>query len=349
MSKTSAGKQNSSAYPRLILIGCGAIAECFYLPAIAKYPQVLNNIVLVDSNISRVQSLAAKYNIRNCSSDYKGYLGKIDGAIIAAPNRFHFPISLDFLKSGTHVLCEKPLTEQSMEAKQLIELAKKNEIALVVNQTRRLFPSNLKVKELFLNHEIGEILSIQYYEGWKFSWPTASGFYFNPKLQTKGILIDIGAHILDLICWWLGEKPDQVACETDSFGGPESVATVRFAYQGCKGDVKLSRLSQLQNRFRIVGKAATIESRAGDWNTLWLTSQSGGTTRLSFSSPERQFNDFADRIVSNFIDVIARGAPPLVPARDVLPSIECLESCYQSSKRFNMPWYESQEVINDRR
>jgi hypothetical protein len=32
----------------------------------------------------------------------------------------------------------------------------------------------------------------------------------------------------------------------------------------------------------------------------------------------------------------------------VLPSIECLESCYQSSKRFNMPWYESQEVINDR-
>lgn len=165
MSKTSTGKQNSSAYPRLILVGCGAIAECFYLPAIAKHPQVLNNIVLVDTDISRVQILAAKYNIPNCSSDYKEYLGKIDGAIIAAPNRFHFPISLDFLKSGTHVLCEKPLTEQSMEAKELIELAQKNEISLVVNQTRRLFPSNLKVKELFLNHGIGEILSIQYHEG----------------------------------------------------------------------------------------------------------------------------------------------------------------------------------------
>lgn len=329
--------------PRIALIGCGAIAECFYLPALAKHPQVLKNLVLVDKNDERVRAVASRFAIRDHCSECREVLGKVDGAIVAVPNRFHYQISMDFLRASIPVLCEKPLTESVAEAQALVAQANKAHVALAVNHPRRLFANHVKVKEMLSNGDIGDLSSLSYVEGWKFSWPTASGFYFDSRLQSKGILADVGAHVLDIICWWLGEKPALLSSENDSFGGVESVARVRFQHGKCLGEAQFNRLSRLRNQFRIVGDTLSVESGIEEWGSLMITTKSGRTTRLKTGAQEHEYNEFGHQIVDNFMDVIARNAQPFVPASDVLPSISWLEECYESAKRFKMPWYENLE------
>jgi hypothetical protein len=48
-------------------------------------------------------------------------------------------------------------------------------------------------------------------------------------------------------------------------------------------------------------------------------------------------------MVSNFVNVIAKGAPPLVSGEDVLASIEFIDECYAAASRLDMPWYENLE------
>lgn len=338
-------KASLSNAPRIAIIGCGAIAESYHLPAIAKHPSVLDRLVLVDTDEARAQEVASKFDVHNYVCDYHEVLGQVDGAIVAVPHRLHYPISMDFLMKGVHVLCEKPLAESSLEAKELVAQAKKSGVTISVNNTRRLFPAYSRVKELILNQTIGDLVSIKYVDGEIFQWPTASGFYFK-KSSPTGVLLDRGAHGLDTICWWLGGKPKVVSSENDSFGGVEGVALLRLEHDGCSVKIKLSWLSKLQNTYRIVGELGMIEGGIEEWARVTIAYESGRTERIKLSSKERVYNDFGNKIVANFIDVVSKGARPLVPASEVILSIELIEECYRTARRFRMPWYEALEVLD---
>ena len=61
------------------------------------------------------------------------------------------------------------------------------------------------------------------------------------------MLLDFGSHVIDVICWWLGAKPDVVQAETDGFGGPEAFVSAALVSGDTKIDVKLSYLTKLRN------------------------------------------------------------------------------------------------------
>lgn len=103
--------------PRIALIGCGAIADIYHLPALAKHQEVLDKVVLVDTSVERLSGLSAKYGIHNTTQDYHSILNEVDGVIIAVPHHLHHRISMDFLAAGVPVLCEKPLAELPSEAR----------------------------------------------------------------------------------------------------------------------------------------------------------------------------------------------------------------------------------------
>ncbi|MFX0195380.1 MAG: NAD-dependent epimerase/dehydratase family protein [Candidatus Hodarchaeota archaeon] len=332
-------KDPLSKAPRIAIVGCGAIAELYYLPAISKSPSVLKNLVLVDTNEARLKELASKFNIRNYKNDYREILNEVAGVIVAVPPCLHYRISMDFLEKGVHVLCEKPLTESSFEAKEMVAQARKSGVTISVNNTRRLFHSYSKTKELISDGTIGNIISIKFIDGETFQWPTVSGFYFN-RTSKKGVLLDRGCHGLDTICWWLGGKPKVISCENDSFGGVEGVTLAKFEYKGCLVEVKLSWLTQLQNTYTIVGELGMIEGGIEEWNSVTISYKSGKKEKIKVKSKERHYNDFGDKIVANFLDVVSKGATPLIPANEIIPSIELLEECYRSAKSLRMPWHE---------
>lgn len=335
--------------PRIAIIGCGAVAELLYLPALAKHPPVLRNLILVDRNEVRARKLAEKFKMSNCLVDYRDVLSKgVDGVIIATPSHLHYPMAMDFLASGVHVLCEKPLAESADQAREMVEQAQKTGVALLTNYQRRLYASYLKVKKLLMDGTLGEPLSIQYFEGEEFRWPTVSGFYFNTKISSRGVLLDRGAHVLDLICWWLGEKPKLISSQNDSFGGREAVAHVQFEHKQCVGEVKLSLLGKLPCVFKIKCEQGVIEGDVFDFRRVILTTKSGRRKGLKLKSKEKYYTDFGYTMVTNFLNVISKGEKPLISGEDVLNSVRLIDECYEAASRFNMPWYEIPEIRNGR-
>lgn len=328
--------------PRIALIGCGAIAESYYLPALARHPRVLEALILVDQNIDRARKLGEAFNVKQPFADYRELLNKADGVIIALPTLLHHPISMEFLSRGVPVLCEKPLAESADKAVEMIELAHKMGVALATNYQQRLWPQFVKVKELISDRSLGEPVRIKYQAGDKFNWPTVSGFYFNAGGIGRGILLDRGAHALDHICWWLGGKPKIVVSQNDSFGGIDAVAHVKFEHNKCLGEVKLSWLSNYPGKFVVEFERGSIEGEIYYPQSVLMKTGTGPQKRVKLKS--KTYKALGYRMVDNFIGVVVGSEKPLVSGSDVLDSISFTDECYTSATRFEMPWYEMSEL-----
>jgi predicted dehydrogenase len=335
---------STGSSPRIALIGCGAIAESYYLPALAKQPRVLEALTLVDQNIDRARKLASTFNVKQCFTDYHDVLEGVDGVIIALPTHLHHPVSMEFLSRGVPVLCEKPLAESADKARQMVDQAHQRGAALAANYQQRLWPQFVKGKEMIANRSLGEPVSIQYYVGEVFAWPTISGFYFNSTNSTRGVLRDRGAHVLDHICWWLGGKPKVISSQNDSFGGSDAVAYVKFEHNKCVGDVKLSWLSSFPCRFVVEFERGSIEGELYYPQNILVKTGSGSAKRIKLKS--ENYTTLGYRMVDNFIRVVSNGEKPLVPGSEVLDSISFIDECYATATRFEMPWYEIPEEKN---
>ena len=339
------GGGDRAAPPTVAVIGCGAIARMQHVPALATHPGVRERLVLVDQDLDRARELAHAFGVASIAADYRDVLGGVDGVVIALPHHLHYRAALDCLRAGVHVLCEKPLAESAAEVAELGAVSQQSHVTLAVNNTRRLFPPSRKVQELLSEGAIGAVRFLGYYDGAKYGWPSASGFAFGLRGTGKGILLDAGAHVLDLVCWWLGHKPDITAYVDDSFGGSEAVAKVSFTDGAARGEVHLSWMAKLRNGFRIEGEAGTIVGSVYDWHAVELTSRSGKRKQIPLNSRVRTIRDAGRLVVENFISVIQSGRAPLVSAQDVAPSIAMIEECYARRRRFEMPWHDAWEQI----
>ena len=324
--------------PRLTLIGCGAIAENYYLPSLSGQPRILDALTLVDTDIDRARKLAADFGGRRYVADFRDALDDSDGVIIALPTHLHHPVAMECLSRGLPVLCEKPLAESANKAEEMIKQARKAGVALATNYQQRLWPQFLKAKELIDEGSLGEPLSIMYRVGEMFAWPTVSGFYFNSAGAGRGVLRDRGAHVLDHICWWLGGAPIVTNSRNDSFGGSEALAEVRFERGRCAGEVKLSWLSSFPCHFTIEFERGSIEGEVYYPQDVVVRAASGPRKRMRLKW--EGYAALGRRIVTNFIEILGVGGTPIVSGGDVLDSLRTVDECYRLATRFDMAWYE---------
>lgn len=324
--------------PVIAVIGCGAIAQSAHLPALARHRPVLERLILVDRDLERATRLARQYEINRIEADYRDVLHKLDGAVVAVPHDLHHSISIDCIKNGIHVLCEKPLAESAAQVHEICIEAEKSGVTVSVNNKRRRFPSSKKVNEMLRQGEIGQPQGMEFSEGEEYDWPITSGFCFGSRGSGKGVLLDKGAHVLDLVCWWLGGKPKLISYEDDSLGGSEAVAKLSFVVGECRGQVHLSWLSKLRNAFRIQGESGSIEGGIFDWRDVTIVSRNGRKTEIRGDSDFTTIADVNKELIDNFLDVIHNRARPLIAAHEVVDSIALIEECYSKRSRFAMPW-----------
>lgn len=194
----------------IALIGCGAIADAFYLPALEKRPDLLPKLVLVDRNRERAEAARSRLDSGSVATDYHEILDDVDAAIVATPHHLHTRLTLEFARSGKHVLCEKPIAQAPEEVDEIIATAREAGVQVAVNHTRRLFTSFREVQRLIASGEIGELREIDYVLGEPFGWPAETNTYFGAEAGGRGVLFDTGAHIVDLVCWFMGGEPELV-------------------------------------------------------------------------------------------------------------------------------------------
>ena len=331
-SAADTGKSTVVPAPSIALIGCGAVAEAFYVPALRKRPGLARSLVLVDPDRARAESLRARLGARQAVADYKEIVGKVTGALVLTPHHLHVPITLELARHGVAVLCEKPLAETPAEVDAIVEAGRVHGVPVLVNQTRRLFPAAREVRRLIAEGALGELQEIHYELGAPFDWPAATPAYF----RGRGVLFDTGVHVVDLVCWWLGGEPEVVDYADDSRGGTEAVARVELRYGKVQAKIHLSWLAKLRNAYRIVGSKGTIEGGAYDGSTFMLSNR-----KVRASRSWQGYEDFVGVLLDNFVQVIAGRAEPLVSAADVRAAIRVIDTCYARRRTLDEPWHDA--------
>jgi len=340
-------RRNHKAPLRVAVVGCGAIAQSFHLPALASTLDVADHLIVVDRDLARAEAAKERFRARRAAADHREALSDAGAAIVAVPQEFHAEVVRDCLRAGIPVLCEKPLAATLEDATALVDAADAAGTVLAVNNTRRFYPAVRAARDWIRSGRPGRIKRIEIIEGTCFNWPLASGSTFGRGGTGKGVLQDVGAHALDMVCWWLGERPRVTGYLDDAMGGSEAVARVEFAGNGYTGVVHLSWLSKLSNTFRVEGERETVEGGILAWDAIRII-PAGGLARKQRLRPEvRSFAQVNAHVMANFLEAVRGDGPPAVPAREVLPSIAMIEECYRRRRRFPMPWHDVVREVFD--
>jgi len=333
------------------LIGCGALAEMVYAPVLAYLTRAgrVRVAALVDPNAARAAGLAEKFPGARVAARVEE-LPANDGAlaIVASPPGVHAAQTCALLAAGRHVLCEKPLATTVAEAEAMIEAAHTAGRLLAAGMMRRFYPSAQALRENLAAGVLGAPGKIDIAEGGRFGWNAASPKFFEPA--NGGVLYDLGSHVLDLLCHFLGE-PSESAAELDTLGGTNTngVLTARWA-NGWEARVRLSWDTALETGWRIqIGRGECRWDGTSDGPLVckmneakwWLHAQPQATTRHADAQ------GWTVAFVRQIENVLAarEGREKLVaPAEDVLPSLRWLEKARHAAGRLPQPWLSPVEL-----
>jgi len=125
----------------------------------------------------------------------------LDAVVIATSVRHHFPMAKAALNAGKHVMIEKPMAASVAECDELVALAAKKGLVIMVGHTFLYSPAVRKIKEIVDRHDIGDIRYI-------------SARRLNLGLFQKDINVawDLAPHDISIIQYIMGESPTTVNC-----------------------------------------------------------------------------------------------------------------------------------------
>ena len=228
---------------------------------------------------------------------------EVDAVHICTPNRLHFPQTVDALKAGKHVLCEKPLAMDTQESAELVRLAKETGLVAGVNYNLRFYPLNVEAKQRVIDGELGKVHSVfgSYQQDWLLK---DTDYNWRVLAEEQGDLravADIGTHWIDLIQYITGQKVTEVFAdlkvvhpvrkrplgEVETFSGKlgdtgatepvevttDDIGTLLLRLDGgARGSLFVSQVTPgLKNslRYEIAGSESTLRWDSETPNEIW--------------------------------------------------------------------------------
>jgi UDP-N-acetyl-2-amino-2-deoxyglucuronate dehydrogenase len=326
------------------LIGCGNISARH----VENIMRVGDLIAVCDIVPAKADDLATQLNCKPYYSieDLLGSETDIEVIVVCTPNGLHFEHTIKSLKSGKHVLCEKPMCLNTTEGKKMIQSAKEcGKKIFVVKQNRYNEPVQ-HVKSLVTENKLGRIFSFHV----NCFWNRPQAYYTNSWKGTKefdgGILYTQFSHFIDLLYWLLGDV-ETVNGYKGTFGNRDhfeiedtGVAILRMQ-SGAVGSLNYTINSYLKNvegSFAIFGEKGSVKIGGQYLNTLeWYDVE--GCNRPELSQPYAP-NDygFYQGSMSNhnkvYDDLILslNGNGTLLEASDAIATIEIIQKIYAATE-----------------
>jgi len=193
---------------RLGVIGCGRIAQA-HLAAIEFLKEEVDLVAVTDVDEKRAREAKERFGARYFIPRFEDLLDhpEIEAVVIPLPNHLHHPVVLQAAKAKKHILVEKPMALNAKQAQEMLEEAKKNNVTLMVGQSRRFSDA---VFELQRNlPQIGDLFRIQITFLVHFPSPPTDWWKRSGKAGGLVILLQ-GSHSIDSILTWIKKMPRQV-------------------------------------------------------------------------------------------------------------------------------------------
>jgi len=197
------------------IIGCGGIARGKHLPSIKKLGDV-EIAAFFDILPARAEKLSQEYTggKGKVFTNYRDLLKEeLDAVFVLTPNDSHSEITVAALKSGKHVMCEKPMATSSAEARAMIAARDESKKLLTIGYQNRFRSDSLFLKAECDKGSLGEIYFARATALRRRAVPTW-GVFLDAKRQGGGPLIDIGTHTLDLTLFMMNNYEPEYAVGT---------------------------------------------------------------------------------------------------------------------------------------
>jgi predicted dehydrogenase len=294
---------------------------------------------IADLSPSRLEAMKTRYPSVQTTTDYRDLFDlDLDAIVICTPPNTHHQIAKDCLEHGLHVLIEKPMTTNSADARDLIEVAERHGLVLMVGHTFVYNSAVRALKQMMVDGSLGEIRYID-------AVRVGLGLYH----PTVNVVWDLAPHDVSILLYLLDAMPVLVSAEAAACVQPsvEDVAYLTLMFPG--GVLTHVRVSWLDpsktRRITVVGSEKMVTYDDVEPNEKVKIYDKGvEALKPSESFGEFQFNYRYGDIVSpfiefqeplrveaeHFIECVREGARPLTDGYAGLAVVSVIEALQQS-------------------
>jgi predicted dehydrogenase len=189
------------------MIGCGNVTEVKSGPGLQKATNSAL-VAVMRRNGALAQDYAARHNVLKWYTDAQALIDdpEVDAVYIATPPNAHKAYTLAVAKAGKPVYVEKPMALNFAECQAMIDACQQANVPLWVAYYRRRLPRFLKVKELIETGAIGapRTVTVTFYRKWRPAEPHNLPWRVLPEIAGGGLFVDLAAHTLDYLDYFLG-------------------------------------------------------------------------------------------------------------------------------------------------
>ncbi len=216
---------------KVAVIGCGCIANGAHIPAYMNNSDVEIKY-FCDIIPERAEEAVAKNGCGIAVTDYHEVLAdpEVDAVSVCTPNRAHPVITMDALRAGKHVLCEKPAARTYAEALEMQKVQHETGKVLNIGVVNRFNTAVNEIRKRIAAGELGNVYHIYVSFRAHRSIPGLGGAFTTKEIAGGGALIDWGVHYLDIVMYCTGDpKPVTVSGQAFSVLG---VDMKNYVYNG---------------------------------------------------------------------------------------------------------------------
>ena len=259
-----------------------------------------------DTDFDAAREVAERHGARAARS-LEEFVGLVEAATVATPTPTHFPVAKLLLEHGKHLLVEKPITENTADARALSALAQAQGCVLQVGHIERFNPAFGALETLLTRPKFIEAHRLSPY----------------PQRSTEiGVVLDLMIHDLEIILH-LVRSP---LAHIDAVGVPvlsrgEDIANARLRFEnGCVANVTASRISpEKMRKIRVFQEDAYL--------SLDYQSQTGEVYRrgpggISRENVEIEKDEPLRRELQSFIECARAGSQPKVSGQQAAAALE---------------------------
>lgn len=292
-----------------------------------------------DINEDRLKRAKERYPDLKTTSDYLSIINdkSIDGVAIATNVNSHYDLAKIALNNGKHVFVEKPMANTVKEAEELVGLAQKNKVTLMVGHTFLYSPSVLKIKEILKKGEIGKVYYV-----------SSSRVNLGIHQSDVSVIFDLAPHDFSILFYWLDELPIKVSSTGYDYiqKGIPDVAFINLIFEsGIIAHIEVSWLAPSKlRRTTIVGEKKMIlyddtesmeKVKIFDQGVDYLDPEGFGEFHLSYRvgdivAPRIEPTEPLSTEVSHFCNCIKTGEKPRSDGVNGLQVVRVLEAAEKS-------------------
>jgi predicted dehydrogenase len=289
---------------RIGVVGIGSIGKN-HARICAELPDAQLAAVF-DINRQSAEAAAAQYGAKVANSLHE-FISLVDAATVAAPTAVHYEIGSALLANGKHVLIEKPITETTAQAEDLVRVAKERSVILQVGHIERFNPILSALEQRLTRPRFIEAHRLSPY----------------PFRSVEiGVVLDLMIHDLEIILHLVRSPVKSI----DAVGVPvlskrEDIANARIRFEnGCIANVTASRISpEKMRKIRVFQENTYLsldyQAQAGEIYRL----VDGQITRDSVAMEKEEP---LKRELHSFVECARRGLQPLVSGSGAAAALE---------------------------